>query len=155
MLLSQITSTINTVKFHLIKFVIDFEMEDIVTSAHWYWKVEDNFLQSFLIFCYFLWLQKINKLLLKAFLTRTFIHSLLNSFNLPSYSWKSRKRCALWLLCCWCVWKCWQKGFSVFLGMIGKGFVENYETCQMFSMWNIDQNLNIALLIVSICTVLF
>ena len=46
MLLSQTTSTINTVKFDLIKFVIDFEMEDIVTSAHWYWKVEYNFLQS-------------------------------------------------------------------------------------------------------------
>ena len=40
------------------------------------------------------------KQLLKALLTCTFIRSLLNSFDLPSYGSKPRKRYTLRLLCC-------------------------------------------------------
>ena len=45
-------------------------------------------------------------------MTCIFIRSLLNSSDLPSYISKLSKRYTIRLLCCWCVQKCWGKGFS-------------------------------------------
>ena len=55
---------------------IDFEIGDIDTSAHCYWRLK--------------------KIVFKSH----FDHSFLNSFDLPSYNSKSRKRYTLRLLCC-------------------------------------------------------
>ena len=76
---------------------IDFEIGDTGTSVHWYWRLNKISCRACLIFYYFI---GDNKQLLKALLTCTFIRSLLNSFDLPSYSSISRKRCTLRLVCC-------------------------------------------------------
>ena len=50
--------------------------------------------------CFFITSLVTKKIASKTLLTSTFIHLLLNSFDLPSYSSKSRKRYALKLLGC-------------------------------------------------------
>ena len=62
---------------------IDFEIRDICTSAHGYWGLKKISCKACLLFYYFF---GDKKSLLKALLTCTFIRSLLNSFDLPSYS---------------------------------------------------------------------
>ena len=54
---------------------IDFEIGDIGTSAHWYWRLKKTAFKSLLILSFF------------------------NSFDLPGYSSKSRKIYTLRLLC--------------------------------------------------------
>ena len=74
---------------------IDFEIGDMGTSAHWYLWLKKISCRACLRFYYFF---GDKKCFLTALLTSTFIRSLLNSFDLPSYSWKSTKRYKLRLL---------------------------------------------------------
>ena len=74
---------------------VDFETGDISTSPHLYWRFKKTACRAFSLFNYCF---GIKKQLLKYLLTCTFIHSLLNSFNFPSYSSKFRKIYTLRLL---------------------------------------------------------
>ena len=89
-------------------------------------------------------------------MTCSFILSLLNSFDLPSYSSESRKRYTLsLLLMCLEVLGEW---FSYFPWIDWEEFSRKLlslvKLCQRIWTWNCDQNLIIALLILPVCTVL-
>ena len=89
-------------------------------------------------------------------MTCSFILSLLNSFDLPSYSSESRKRYTLsLLLMCLEVLREW---FSCFPWIDWEEFSRKLlslvKLCQRIWTWNCDQNLIIALLILPVCTVL-
>ena len=89
-------------------------------------------------------------------MTCSFILSLLNSFDLPSYSSESRKRYTLsLLLMCLEVLGEW---FSCFPWIDWEEFSRKLlslvKLCQRIWTWNCDQNLIIALLILPVCTVL-
>ena len=89
-------------------------------------------------------------------MTCSFIFSLLNSFDLPSYSSESRKRYTLsLLLMCLEVLGEW---FSCFPWIDWEEFSRKLlslvKLYQRIWTWNCDQNLIIALLILPVCTVL-
>ena len=89
-------------------------------------------------------------------MTCSFILSLLNSFDLPSYSSESRKRYTLsLLLMCLEVLGEW---FSCFRWIDWEEFSRKLlslvKLCQRIWTWNCDQNLIIALLILPVFTVL-
>ena len=89
-------------------------------------------------------------------MTCSFILSLLNSFDLPSYSSESRKRYTLsLLLMCLEVLGEW---FSCFPWIDWEEFSRKLlslvKLYQRIWTWNCDQNLIIALLILPVCTVL-
>ena len=89
-------------------------------------------------------------------MTCSFILSLLNSFDLPSYSSESRKRYTLsLLLMCLEVLGKW---FSCFPWIDWEEFSRKLlslvKLYQRIWTWNCDQNLIIALLILPVCTVL-
>ena len=89
-------------------------------------------------------------------MTCSFILSLLNSFDLPSYSSESRKRYTLsLLLMCLEVLGEW---FSCFPWIDWEEFSRKLlslvKLYQRIWTWNCDQNLIIALLILAVCTVL-
>ena len=67
---------------------VDFEIRDIGTSAHLFWRLKKTSCRACMLF-YYSFGDK--KLLIKAFSTRTFILSSLNSLYLLSYSSKLRK----------------------------------------------------------------
>ena len=71
---------------------LDFEIGDKGTSTHLYWMLKKSSCRACLLFNYFF---DDKKYPFKAFSTCTFIPSLLNSFNLPSYSSKTRKKYTL------------------------------------------------------------
>ena len=77
--------------------VFDFEIGDKGTSTHWSWRLKKMSGRAYSFFITFFFGDK--KLILKTLLTSTFICSLLNSFDLPSYISKWRKRYTLRLLC--------------------------------------------------------
>ena len=144
---------------------IFFERGDSRKWKRWFWnrgyrhlwtlvlEVEGNFMQG-LFFTTF-WVTK--KIALKALLTCTFIRSLLNSFDLPSYSSESRKRYTLRLLLM-CP-EVLEEGFSCFPGRDWEGVCRKLlflvRLYQRFWIWNTDKNLNMALLIANDCTTLF
>ena len=89
-------------------------------------------------------------------MTCSFIFSLLNSFDLPSYSSESRKRYTLsLLLMCLEVLGEW---FSCFPWIDWEEFSRKLlslvKLYRRIWTWNCDQNLIIALLILPVCTVL-
>ena len=89
-------------------------------------------------------------------MTRTLIPLLLNSFDLPSYSSELRKRYML-RLSLMCL-EALEGGFSCFPGRDWKGARRKLSLVklnQWIWMWNLYQNLILALLIVAVCTVLF
>ena len=102
--------------------IVDFEIGDIGTSAKLYWNLKKISCRACLLFINF-WVTK--KQLLTTLLTCTFIRSLLNSFNLPSYSSESRKRYTLRPVADMSK-NSGGKGFLVFLGKGGREFVRNY-----------------------------
>ena len=93
-----------------------------------YWGLKKISCRVCLLFIAFLVMKK---QLLKSLLTCTFIRLLSNSFDLPSYSSKSRKKCTLRLLCCRCVSKCWGKVFLFFCEKLGRGLQETIASKQL------------------------
>ena len=133
---------------------VDFEIEGIGISGHLNWRLKEISCRA----CFFttFWVTK-KKKLLKALLTCTFIRSLLNSFDLPSYISESRKRYTsrLLLMCP----EVLEEGFSCFPRRDWEGVCSKLlflvRLYQRFWIWNTDKNLNMALLIVNDCTMLF
>ena len=68
---------------------VNFEIGNIDTSAYLYWRLKKTPWRACLRFFAFL---VTKNQLFKALLTSTFIPSLLNSFDLPSYSSESKKK---------------------------------------------------------------
>ena len=116
---------------------VDFEKGDIRTSAHLYWKLTKNLCRACLL-SYCFWVSKAFKSSLDLY------------FHL-----ESQRRYTLRLLLCL---EAMEKGFSCFPGRDWEGFNRNLlslvKLYQRIWIWNLNQHLIMALLIVSVCTLL-
>ena len=124
---------------------VDFEIGDIGTSAHLYWRSKKISCRACL-FSYCFLVPK--KYLLKALLTCTFIPPLLSS--------ESRKKYTLRLLLT-CL-EAQEEGFFCFPGRGWERDSNLFSLVKLYEMnwiWTLDQNLVMTLLIVAVCTVLF